>query len=54
MYIMHINITHDSGHYPSSRFSFKTQINTIGLAILHKKHITLRYEPNRLMLSIGL
>jgi hypothetical protein len=37
---------HNSGHYPSSCVLFKTQLNSVGLR--------LRYEPSRLMLSIGL
>jgi hypothetical protein len=32
----------------------KTEPNSTGLSIPRKKHIRLRYEPNRLMLSIGL
>jgi hypothetical protein len=31
---------HNSGHYPSSCFLFKTQLNTIGLSVPHRKHIT--------------
>jgi hypothetical protein len=38
-------------HYPSSCVLFKTQLNCIGLSVLH---YALRYEPNRLMLSADL
>jgi hypothetical protein len=31
---------HNSGKYPSSCLLFKTQSNTIGLSVPHKKHIT--------------
>jgi hypothetical protein len=30
---------HNSGHYPSSCLLFKTQINSIGLPVPHRKHI---------------
>jgi hypothetical protein len=30
------------------------RVNSIGLSVPHRKHITSRYESNRLMLSIGL
>jgi hypothetical protein len=29
-----------SGHYPSSCLLFKTQLNSIGLSVPHRKHIT--------------
>jgi hypothetical protein len=45
---------HNSGHYPSSCLLFKTQFNSIGLSVPHRKHTRLPYEPYRLMLSIGL
>jgi hypothetical protein len=31
---------HNSGHYPSSCLFFKTQLNSVGLSVLHRKHIT--------------
>jgi hypothetical protein len=31
---------HNSGHYPSSCLLFKTQLNSIGLSVSHRKHIT--------------
>jgi hypothetical protein len=31
---------HNYGHYPSSCLLFKTQLNSIGLPITHRKHIT--------------
>jgi hypothetical protein len=45
---------HNSGHYPSSCILFKTQLNSVGLSVPHRNTLRLRYEPNRLMLSIGL
>jgi hypothetical protein len=33
---------------------FKTQLKSIGLSVPHGNTLRLRYEPNRLMLSIGL
>jgi hypothetical protein len=30
---------HNSVHYPSSRLLFKTQLNSIGLFVPHRKHI---------------
>jgi hypothetical protein len=36
-----IDITnHNSGHYPLPCLSFKTQLNSIGLSVRHRKHIT--------------
>jgi hypothetical protein len=32
--------THDSAHYPSSCLLFKTQLNSIGLSVPHRKHNT--------------
>jgi hypothetical protein len=48
------NRCHNSGHYPSSCLLFKTQPNSTGLSVLTGNTLRLRYEPNRLMLSIGL
>jgi hypothetical protein len=31
---------HSSGHYPSSCLLFRTQFNSIGLSVPHRKHIT--------------
>jgi hypothetical protein len=31
---------HNSGHYPSFCLLFKTQLNSIGLSLPHRKHIT--------------
>jgi hypothetical protein len=31
---------HNSGHYPSSCLLFKTQLNSIGFFVPHRKHIT--------------
>jgi hypothetical protein len=46
---------HNSGQYLSSCLLFKTNLNSIGLSVRHRKHITsLLREPNRLMLSMGL
>jgi hypothetical protein len=33
-------IYHNSGHFPSSCLLFKTQLNSIGLSVPHRKHIT--------------
>jgi hypothetical protein len=47
-------IYHNSGHYPSFCLLFKTQLNSIGMSVPHKKHTLVCYEANRLMLSISL
>jgi hypothetical protein len=31
---------HNSGHYPSSCLLFKTKLNSTGLSVPHRKHIT--------------
>jgi hypothetical protein len=31
---------HNSGYYPSSCLLFKTQLNSIGLSVPHRKHVT--------------
>jgi hypothetical protein len=50
LWLWYIN-NYNSGHYPSSCLLFITQLNSIGLSVPHRKHIT---SPLRLMLSIGL
>jgi hypothetical protein len=45
---------HNFGHYLSSHPLLETQLSSVCLSILHRKHITFPSEPNRLMLSIGL
>jgi hypothetical protein len=47
---------HNSGHYPSSCLLFKTQLNSTLHVFPHLSgnKLRLRYEPKRLMLSIGL
>jgi hypothetical protein len=31
---------HNSGHYPSSCLLFQTQLNSVGLSVPHRKHVT--------------
>jgi hypothetical protein len=45
---------HDSVCYPSSCLLFKTQLRSIDLPLLHRKHYVYAHESNRLMISIGL
>jgi hypothetical protein len=45
---------HNSGHYPSSYLLFKTELNSIGLSVPHRKHIASPLRANGLMLYIGL
>jgi hypothetical protein len=35
-----VSLVFNSGHYPSSCLLFKTQHNSIGLSVPHRKHIT--------------
>jgi hypothetical protein len=44
---------HNFGHCPPSCLLFKIQLKSPGLSIPHSNTLRLRYEPNRLMLSIG-
>jgi hypothetical protein len=32
-------VYHNSGHYPLSCLLFKTQLNSVGLSVPHRKHI---------------
>jgi hypothetical protein len=41
---------HNSEHYPSSCLVFKTQLNSIGLCVPHRKHITSPLATSRLMM----
>jgi hypothetical protein len=37
--VMHYNY-HSSGYYPASCLLFKTQFNSVGFSVPHRKHIT--------------
>jgi hypothetical protein len=41
------NNCHNSGHYPSSCLLFKTQLNSIGLSVPHRNHITSPLRPQQ-------
>jgi hypothetical protein len=43
-----------SAHYPPFGILYKTQFNSIGLSYLTGNTLRLRYNPNSLMLTIGL
>jgi hypothetical protein len=45
---------HNSGHSPPTCLLFRTQLNSIGLFVPHRKHITSPLRDQQVMLSIGL
>jgi hypothetical protein len=52
--MVYLHNYHNSGYYPSSCFLFKTQLNLQVCPYLTVNTLRLRYEPNKLILSVGL
>jgi hypothetical protein len=52
----HNNVNYNyrsSGHYPSSYILFETQLNSIGLPVSNKKHITFRLQAQQVNAIYG-
>jgi hypothetical protein len=45
---------HNFGHYSSSCLLFQTQLNSVGLSLRHRKHITFPLLAQQILFPVGM